>query len=317
VRVLVTGVARELGAEVARRLDAEASVEELAGLDIERPVGRFRRLRFHRLDLRQTGAVARVRALEVDVVVHCAIATAGSAPRAAHEQNVIGTVNLLAGLAGSRLHKLVVRSAGDVYATGPALPTVLREADAARRRPSTPLGRDLHEVEAMVDDFATANPATVVSVLRLGPILGQRWRSRLAEHLAAPAPAIVGGFDPNLQLLAEDDAAEAILLSVTADHPGTFNVAGDGVLLLSELLRLAGRRERTLLPPLGAPWLIRQAAQALTGRDLPDDTLRLIQHGLVLDCGRLLHEFGWRPPTPTREVAAAHGESLRPALVAL
>lgn len=317
MRVLITGVARELGAEVARRLDADETVSELLGLDIERPVGRFRRLRYVRLDLRQTGAVGRVRELEADVIVHCAIATAGTAPRAAHEQNVIGTVNLLAGLAGRAPQKLILRSAGDVYSTGLAMPSVLREKDARRARPGTPLGRDLHEVEALVDDYATASPATVVSVLRLGPILGQRWRSRLAEHLAAPAPVTVAGYDPALQLLAEEDAAEAMMRAVTADHPGTYNVAGDGVLLLSDLLRLTGRRSRTLLPPLGAPWLLRQMARGMTGRDLPEDTLRLILHGMVLDCRRFLHEFGWQPPRPTHEVAAAHAESLQGALVAV
>lgn len=316
MKVLVTGVARELGAEVARRLDADGSVDELVGLDIERPVGRFRRLRYVRLDLRQTGAVGRVRELDVDTVVHCAITTAGTPARAAHEQNVIGTVNLLAGLAGRRLDKLVLRSSGDVYATGAGLPSVLREKDAARARPQTPLGRDLHEVEALVDDFGTARPQTVVTVLRLGPVLGQRWRSRLAEHLAPPAPVMVTGFDPQLQLLAEEDAAEAVLRAVSANHPGTFNVAGDGVLLLSDLMRLAGRPQRTLLPPL-TPWLLRQMARTLTGRDLPEDTLRLVLHGLVLDCGRLLHEFGWQPPRRTQEVAEAYGESLQPVLVAL
>lgn len=259
----------------------------------------------------------RVRELDVDTVVHCAITTAGAAPRAAHEQNVIGTVNLLAGLAGRTLDKLILRSAGDVYPTGATLPSVLREKDAARGRPQTPLGRDLREVEALVDDFATARPQTVVTVLRLGPILGQRWRSRLAEHLSSAAPVMVTGFDPQLQLLAEEDAVEAVLRAVSANHPGTFNVAGEGVLVLSDVMRLGGRPQRTLLPPLTAPWLLRQMVRTLTGRDLPEDTLRLVLYGLVLDCGRLLHEFGWQPPRRTHEVAEAYGESLQPVLVAL
>ncbi len=49
------------------------------------------------------------------------------------------------------------------------------------------------------------------------------------------------GFDPRLQFVHEDDGVELLRRVALDDHPGVYNVAGDGVLLLSQCLRRAGR----------------------------------------------------------------------------
>ena len=50
------------------------------------------------------------------------------------------------------------------------------------------------------------------------------------------------GFDPRLQLLHEADAVEVLRLATRGDAPpGVVNVAGDGVVLLSQAVRRAGR----------------------------------------------------------------------------
>ena len=51
------------------------------------------------------------------------------------------------------------------------------------------------------------------------------------------------GYDPLLQFLHENDWLDAVELTLERDAPGPFNLAGDGVLPLSTLLRLAGKSE--------------------------------------------------------------------------
>ena len=62
------------------------------------------------------------------------------------------------------------------------------------------------------------------------------------------------GRDPRLQFVHVDDALEVLHRSVVEDHPGTYNVAGAGVLTLSQAIRRAGRVAVPVLEPgLSAP----------------------------------------------------------------
>jgi UDP-glucose 4-epimerase len=301
---LVTGAARDLGAEVVRRLEWEPAVDVLLGLDFERPQGRFRKLRLIRGDVRSSSASGRIRDAEPDVVVHCALHVAGGSTRAAHESNVIGTMNVLA--ASGSIRKLILRSSAVVYPTGLDMPSLLREEDGGKRPPATPLGGDLFEVEALVADFAAAHPETITTVLRLGHSLGAHWRTLMSDYLSLAHPPTFPGFDPRIQLLAEEDAAEAVVRAITANHPGVFNVAGGGVLLLSQLLGLARRTPRPMLPPVGGPWFQRQAARALAGANVSADFLSVLIWGSVMDISLLYQEFGWRPPRTCREAVAEY-----------
>src|SRR5206468_2768114 len=76
------------------------------------------------------------------------------------------------------------------------------------------------------------------------------------------------GSDPRLQLLAEEDAAEAIALAALGKQEGAFNVAGDGVVLLSQAITIMGARSVPVLPPY-AGWASRMAIRSTTGVRLP------------------------------------------------
>jgi UDP-glucose 4-epimerase len=303
-RILVTGVAHGLGADLARRLEQSSTASELIGLDLERPSRRPRGMRFILADLRSPATTQVIRKLRPDIVIHLAIrvSSAAQSPRQAHETNVSGTMNLLAGCQGAE--RLVVKSSTAIYGGGVDQPSLLREEDADRQRPRGPVGRDLREVEQLLTDHDLANPGLAVTMLRFGNLLGRNRRSPLADYLALPNPPTVLGYDPRLQLLAPEDAAEALERSAAASHTGTFNLAGQGVILLSQLLRLA-RRTGVPIPPLGGRFIHSQAYRALAGRVPPEPLLDALTEGPVADCRRFLDEFGWWPPRTAREVAAA------------
>ena len=295
----------ELGADLARRLDGESTPGQLIGLDLAPPPYRLRRMRFVKADLRHPNASDVVRRLQPEVIVHLALRVSSAAEnrRLAHELNVIGTMNLLAGARSAS--RIVVKSSTAVYANGQQMPSLLREEDAGRLPPPGPGGRDLLEVESLLADHYLANPGLTITVLRLGHRLGSR-RSRsspLAQYLDLPRPPTVPGFDPCLQLLGEEDAVEALRRAAVADHAGSYNVTGHGVMLLSRLLQLAGRSPAPLLPPVGGRFLQAQAYRAITGRVPHEYLLELVTSGQVAASTRLLNEFGWVPPRSSKEVA--------------
>lgn len=300
MRVLVTGVSHAIGGALARRLEERDDVEAIFGIDIADPRVALDRTEFVHADTRHSLLTKLVRGLEVDVVVHCAVTTEHrTSRRILHETNVIGTMNLLAACsgAGSPVRRVVVKSNVAVYGCQPYAPSYVRES---YRQPVTePLGAELQEMEQLVHDFALRNRAAMVTVLRLGHRLGLANPTPLGEYLGlARVPTFVG-FDPRIQLLHEADAVEALYRAAVADHPGVFNAAGEGVLLLSQAIGLARREKAAVLPPYVRP--VARALLRASGFDMPAYLADFLCYGVVVDSGAMERQFGWRPARTTRD----------------
>ncbi|MDQ6691131.1 MAG: NAD-dependent epimerase/dehydratase family protein, partial [Candidatus Dormibacteraeota bacterium] len=314
-RILITGVSGGLGALIARRLDEDGTLPPgdssanqtkgtpitLIGLDLVRSRRRWRRLAFVRADLRKPSVVDQIRELEPDIVLHFAVCVTSAHlhPRQAHETNVVGTMNLLAGCRSAR--RVVAESSGAVYPVNSDTPSVLQEDDASPPTRQSRAAADLLAVEGMLADLAVANPAREVVVLRFGTILGPTWTGPLASHLRQGAPPSVMGYDPRLQLLGIDDAVDAAARAASGPHTGLFNVGGRGTVLLSWLTRLGSLPAGPLLPPLPGTFLAGQAYRLFTGHRPSPELMTLLRVGQVLDSSRLERRTGWRPRSSTRE----------------
>jgi UDP-glucose 4-epimerase len=303
-RVLITGVSNPLGAEVARRLAPQ--VPYLFGCDVADPVSALEEMDFVHADTRHAVIGKLIRQLQIDTVVHMAV-TVDSAreDRPAHETNVIGTMNVLVGCAGptSPVERLVVKSSQAIYGAGATDPSFFsEEMVGAERQGGSFASRDLREMEQLVGEFADRSAGSRVTVLRLGYRVAEE--TKLAKYLLLPLVPTFAGFDPRLQLLHEEDAAEAVVRAVMGEHPGTFNVAGAGVVLVSQAIAIMRSRAVPLLFPYGR-WMARLALRAATGVDLPGHLADLLTYGSVADCSRLAAEFGWSPAYSTRAVMDA------------
>jgi len=280
-------------------------VPYLFGCDVADPVSALEEMDFVHADTRHKGIAKLIRQLRIDTVVHMAV-TVDSAreDRAAHETNVIGTMNVLTGCTGpaSRVERLVVKSSQAIYDASPTDPSFFSEDMVGPERQGSFVTRDLREMEQLVAEFALRNPHCGVTALRLGYRVTED--TRLAKYLSLPIVPTFTGFDPRLQLLHEDDAAEAIVRSAIGSHPGAFNVAGGGVVLVSQAIAIMGGRPAPVLFPYGR-WLARFGLRSLTGIDLPGHLADVLAFGSVADCTRLAGEFGWMPAYRTRAVMDA------------
>ena len=106
------------------------------------------------------------------------------------------------------------------------------------------------------------------------------------------------GYDPRIQFIHEDDAVEVLYRATTRDNPGVFNVAGDGVLLLSQAIRICGKLPLPLLVPLVSP--VAGAIRRFGLIDFPSDQVRFLIYGRVADNERLKRSFGYSPAYTTR-----------------
>ncbi|MEV4837502.1 NAD-dependent epimerase/dehydratase family protein [Nonomuraea sp. NPDC049486] len=306
--VLVTGVSRHIGARVASVLAADPDISRVIGVDTVPPPSLTRdggiplgRTEFVRVDLRSPDIAGVFAAADVDTVVHMSLVSAPSRStgRAAmKEHNVIGTMQLLGACQRSAtVRRVVVRSTTAVYGSSPRDPAVFTEDLEPPDSPSHGYAKDAVEVEGYVRGFARRRPDVSVSLLRFVNFMGPGVDSPLTRYFTQPVLPTVLGFDPRLQFVHEDDAVEVLRRTATEDHPGTFNVAGAGVLLLSQCVRRAGRP--ALAMPSPAFQLLGNVARGAGLVEYSPEQLRLMRHGRAVDTGALESELGWRPKFTT------------------
>lgn len=310
-RVLITGVSRFWGGQLAKRLESDPSIERIVAIDTRAPVVDLGRTDFLRADIRHSLIGKLVRTLDIDTVVHAGLIVdpRAATARVVHETNVIGTMNLIAACSGvdSPVRKLVVKSSTAIYGSEGDDPSFWSETMVRTAPARGTFTRDLDEVEGYVRDFQLRKPDAVVTVLRFANVLGPTHStpfSRLFELRVVPT---VFGFDPRLQFLHEFDAAAVLEHAVRHDRPGVFNVAGDGIVLLSQAITLMRRTNLPILPFVGAG-LGMAAFNRVRPIGFPEHLVRLLQFGRVVDTTALRDDFGASLQYSTRDTVVDHAQ---------
>lgn len=320
--MLVTGAARKLAGRFVRHVQRDAGVDRVIAVDAAEPPHPLGDAVFVRADIRQP-AIARVLAEHsVDTVVHLDVsgkALGAGGRTAVKETNVIGTMQLLGACQKSpTVQRFVVKSSTSVYGSAPRDPAVFTETTSPKSLPGGGFAKDSVEVEGYVRGFARRRPDVAVCVLRFANILGPEPDSPLADYLALPVLPTVLGYDPRLQFVHEDDVVD--VLGIAAREPrrgtlnsGTFNIAGDGVLLLSQCSRRLGRPTVPLLLP-AVTW-VGSALRAVGMTDFSAEQIRLLTHGRVVSTVQMRETLGFRPAYTTAETFAEFARSRGPGLL--
>ena len=278
---------------------------------------RTRRASSHRTEYVRVGthhALLRriVHAAEIDTVVdtRLVVDSATAPPRVAHEQNVIGTMNILTACGGpnSPVKKVVFKSSAHYYGCERDDPSFFTETMRRPHEPRTRLESDIVEADDAVQGFAERNPNVTVTTLRFCNGLGPDLHTTHSALLSLPAVPGILGFDPRYQFIHEDDIVGALHHAATNDLPGIYNAAPDGVLALSEVASLLGKPFAPILPPWGTGLAARAASTI--GIRIPDEVLQQLRYGRGLD-NRALKQSGYRFGLTTREAVQAFAEALR------
>lgn len=301
-RVLITGLSTYWGGRLAQTLEDDDEVEAIIGIDRTPPKVELDRTEFVQVADHHTLIRRIVQGAEIDTVVDTRLVVDSTltSPRKAHENNVIGTMNILAACGGAdtTVRKVVFRSSADYYGCEQDDPGFFTE-DMRRPHPArTPIERDIVDAERAVGDFAARHKDTVVTVLRFAHGLGPDLRTSYSRLLGLPAVPAILGFDPRWQFVHEDDIAGALAHAVAHELPGIYNVAADGVLALSEVAGLLGKPLLPVLPPWGTGPAVAVARRL--GVTLAPEMLNHLRFGQGLD-NRRLKATGYRLRHTTRE----------------
>lgn len=317
--VALTGAASFLGKNLVGALEEDPRVERVVCIDVKAPETAGDKTRTHHVDLTAEESVARVADVlekeRVDTLAHLAFLSSPTHATAwEHELESIGTMHLLNAARRARVAKLVLSSTTLLYGAHPTNPNFLTEKHPLRADPSEPFFADKIAAEQEVQSFAAKSRSTVVTTLRTAMILGPTVENLATRYFAQESVMTLLGFDPLFQFVHESDVIAAFMLAILKDHPGVFNVVGEGVLPLSTAVKLAGKK-RVPIPStlaratLAGLWTA-QVAYA------PPSFLPYLRYLCVADGEKAARVMGFRPMHTSREALldAVNASKLRATL---
>ena len=316
--VALTGADAFLGRNLIGLLEDDDRVGKILAIDVKNPPTAGRKTRFYKVDLTQPTVDARLAEIlaaeDVDTFLHLAFLSSPTHASAwAHELESVGTMHVLNACRERPVRKFVLWSQTILYGASPSNPNFLTEDQALRAHPESRFLRDKVEAEEVVARFAKQMPGTVVTTLRVAPILGPTVRNYVTRYLGRSVVPTLLGFDPLLQFAHEIDALAAFKLAVMRDAPGVFNIASDGVLPLSTVVKLAGRTALPVAHPAAYP--LARALWAAQLSEAPWMFLDYLRWICVADTERAARELRFTAGFTTREAVLDHAgaQSLRDA----
>ena len=311
-RILITGISRYWGGRLAQALERFPEVEAVIGVDNEEPQVELERTEYVKVGAQHALLRRVVEAAEIDTVVdtRLVVDSATMPSSRAHENNVMGTMNILAACSGmdSPVRKVVFKSSTHYYGCNQDDPAFFDETMRRPHPPRTGIERDIVEAEASLTEFAERHPETAVTILRFANVLGPDVETSHVKLFSLPLVPMILGFDPRYQFVHEDDVVHALEHAVKHRAPGAYNVAGDGVLALSEVAGLLGKQYAPVLPPWGTG--IAASVIRRIGVEIPPEALNQMRFGRGVD-NRRFKASGFHYQHTSRETVVKLGEYLR------
>ena len=310
--VAVTGPTGTFGSGLIPLLQDDDRIARVIGI-ARRPFDPAER-GWTKMEYRQ-GDVREPEALEAafrgaDVVVHLAFLITGNAPRkTAREINVDGTLNAFRAAAAAGARRFVYASSVAAYGFHADNPDLIDEEWPVRPAARLFYAQEKAELEHLLAEEAGTSGSPDLYLLRpplvLGPNvvgakdllpgplapLGRRLFGR-PRRLPVPLPLLVP--EHPLQFVHEDDVGRALQLCVVAaGPPGSYNIAGDGVLTAADVAREFGALPVRV--PAGPAQAAARALSRLPFLPPAAEWIEAASRPAIMDTTKAREELGWEP----------------------
>ena len=251
MRVAITGVAGYFGSVLLPLLESETRIDSVIGIDCVVPhqIDAFKKLEFHQLDIHNP-MIVELNA-DVDILVHMAFVLMRR-PGATDPDtvNIQGSRLVLEAGVEKSVKKIIFPSCVVGYGLHPDNPIPLTENSPLRPNEALYYSRAKAQVEAILDRIESEHPDITITRLRPCTVVGGRADRNHMETMLSPITALVKDYDPQFQILYETDLAQALLLAITDDLPGAYNVTPDEPKTLRQLAEARGGRVLEIPHPL-------------------------------------------------------------------
>jgi UDP-glucose 4-epimerase len=250
--VLVTGAAGYIGRQVVAALAADRRhLDHIVATDLrpQPPEKRLAGVEYVAADICSPELPRIIAKYKVDVVVHlAAIVTPGrdSDRSLEYKVDVLGTQNVLEACVSQGVKKFIYTSSGAAYGYYPDNAEWLDENDPIRGNEEFAYSYHKRLVEEMLARYRTQHPQLAQLIFRPGFILGADTHNQITNLFDQKRITGLKEVDSPFVIIWDQDVVAAILQGIFQGGAGIFNMAGDGVLTLSEMARLVGKPYRAL-----------------------------------------------------------------------
>jgi len=258
MRIAITGAAGYFGRKIIERLHERDDVEYIFGISRREFKHSYEKLEYRRMDVRESELKKIFKEKEIDAVIHLAfVLNPIHNEREMHDININGARNVLEAAEHAGVEKIIMTSSTMVYGAWPDNPEYLTEDSPLRGHKTYYYNRDKIEIEKMCSAFIERNPDISMVILRPCLVLGPSVEHFYSKLLNLPFLPLVGGENPRMQFLHEDDVARAYE-HFLFNGDGIYNIVGRGVMRWKEVIEMAGRRA------ISTPaWLLYSATKLL------------------------------------------------------
>ncbi len=301
-KVLITGISGSLGRLLTKTLLGRGHT--VCGIDRNPWKNRPATVKFWEADVRKKKCEDVIRKEKPDAIVHLAfIRHFGGNPATRHETNVDGTRHLIEFAVAHGVKSIVVFSSSYVYGALPENPYYMDETFPLSASRTYPDIRDLAELDMLATAHLWQHPETAIAVLRPVSILGRQVRSALGRYIAHDYVPTILGFNPMVQYLHEEDACEAIALTVEKKLRGVFNVVGPGAVPLEVAIAETGGTSVPMPEMLVRPLVTQLFRWGLY--PFPPGAIDFTKYQCTLSGKRFSAATGFKPKHPLDETFAS------------
>lgn len=254
-RIAITGAFSFIGSRLIPMLDDDDRYSRIVGIDIKSPPFTVNKLSYYNVDLTSPSAEIELSKIlkeeKVDTVLHLAFISY-PVPNIewVHELESVGTYKLVGACAAAGVGRCFMWSTTMVYGAYPDNPNYLTEEHKIRGCQGFAFVQDKYEAENTLREFASRNEGFRYTILRTATIVGPTVDNIFTSIFLKKYIPVVMGYDPLMQFIHEVDVIDAFKLALDRDVEGEFNIVADGVLPISEIMRLGN------IVPLPIPYFV-------------------------------------------------------------
>ena len=212
-------------------------------------------------------------------------------PENARRANVDGTASVLESCRQSGVNHIVYFSSSSVYGAHADNPCRMSEDWPTRPLEGFQYSENKLEAESLIMNHAESHSDFSAIVLRGCPVIGDHAQNFILDAFTRPLLVGIRGYDPQFQLLHEDDMCEAIWNSICKRASGIYNLASDGTVSWNEMASIYGR-SLIRLPASVLYLLVAVAWKLRLQGDSPPSGLNFIRYSWKVDTTRSTENLG-------------------------
>jgi len=298
IRIAITGINSYFASTLLPILEANTEVEEIIGIDVTPWKGGFKKVRFHKEDIRSENIGRLLKG--VDVVFHLAFIVGEiHDKKKTLDININGSKNIFTACAENNVKKVIYTSSMTVYGAYQDNALGFTEESPLSQNSDSYYNSSKIQVEGFVADFFKKYPEITLTILRVGLLCGPHIKNMFSALWSKKISALPMGRNSHNQLIHEKDLGDAFHLALKKDIPGIFNVCADDALATRWMFKKA--KVKIILVPATPLKFILNILFMLRLQNVSQGWVSMSEHTIYGLSDKFKDATGWSPEYTSKQ----------------